>query len=247
MRRFALASFDMVLFGATSVLLGVGVMFIYSSGINANGVQVSVEFIRQIVWSLSGLALLVIFALLSYTTLRMLSLYIYAGGLFLLLVTLVIGRQVNGARSWLGFAEIGIQPAEFMKIATILFLSSYFAGIGNGIRELPRFLLGLVIVLVPIALILLQPDMGEALAFFPMFLLIGFVGGAQVRHLLFILFASVLAFVLAAIPTLHARASLTGATFFGLLSDPDIMKYLLLAAAVVAGLAFLGWRSFRQR
>jgi rod shape determining protein RodA len=177
----------------------------------------------------------------------MFSLYIYAGCLFLLLLTLVIGRQVNGARSWLGFSEIGIQPAEFMKIATILFLSAYFAGIGNGVRELPRFLLGLVIVLVPIALILLQPDMGEALAFLPIFLLMGFVAGAQVRHLLFILFAGVFAFILAAIPTLHARAGSGGASFFGLLSDPDIMKYLLLAAAVVSGLAFLGWRSFRQR
>jgi rod shape determining protein RodA len=247
LRKLTFASFDMVLFGATFVLLVIGILFIYSSGINANGVQVSAEFIRQIVWSLTGLALLIFFALLSYTTLRMFSLYIYAGGLLLLLITLVIGRQVNGARSWLGFSEIGIQPAEFMKIATILFLAAYFAGIGNGVRELPRFLLGLVIVLVPIALILLQPDMGEALAFFPIFLLMAFVAGAQVRHLLFILFAGVLAFVLAAIPTLHARAGLTGASFFGLLSDPDIMKYLLLAAVVVSGLAFLGWRSFRQK
>ncbi|MGO9309251.1 MAG: rod shape-determining protein RodA [Spirochaetia bacterium] len=247
MRKLTLASFDMVLFGSTCILLGIGILFIYSSGINANGVQVSAEFLRQIVWSLTGLVLLVCFALLSYTTLRMFSLSLYAGCLFLLLLTLVIGRQVNGARSWLGFSEIGIQPAEFMKIAAILFLAAYFTGIGNGIRELPRFLLGLVIILIPIALILLQPDMGEALAFLPIFLLMGFVGGAQVRHLLFILFAGVLAFVLAAIPTLHARAGLTGASFFGLLSDPDIMKYLLLAAAVVAGLAFAGWRSFRQK
>src|SRR5208282_4401888 len=115
----------MVLFGSTSILLGIGILFIYSSGINANGVQVSVEFLRQIVWSLTGLVLLVCFAFLSYTTLRMFSLYVYAGGLFLLLITLVIGRQVNGARSWLGFSEIGIQPAEFMKIATILFLAAY--------------------------------------------------------------------------------------------------------------------------
>jgi rod shape determining protein RodA len=247
LKKLTLASFDMVLFGATFVLLAVGVLFIYSSGINASGVQVSAEFIRQIVWSLSGLALLVVFTLLSYTTLRMLSLYIYGGGMFLLLLTLVIGRQVNGARSWLGFAEIGIQPAEFMKIATILFLGTYFTGIGSGVRELPRFLLGLLIALVPIGLILLQPDMGEALAFFPIFMLMGFIAGAQVRHLLFILCASVLAFVLAAIPTMHARSGATGASLFGLLSDPDIVKYLLLAASVVSGLAILGWRSFRQR
>jgi rod shape determining protein RodA len=237
----------MILFGATLLLMAVGILFIYSSGINATGIQVSREFLRQIIFALTGLALLVFFAFLSYTTLRVLSLYIYAGGLFLLLVTLVIGRQVNGARSWLGFPTIGIQPAEFMKIAVILFLGTYFTGIGNGIRELPRFLLGLLIAFVPIALILLQPDMGEALAFVPIFLLMAFIAGAQGRHLLFILGTGILGFMLAAIPTLHARSGAGGASFFSLISDPDILRYLLLAGAVVCGLAFLGWRSFRQR
>jgi rod shape determining protein RodA len=64
---------------------------------------------------------------------------------------------------------------------------------------------------------------------------------------MFILLAGVLAFIFAAIPTLHSRSGSLGPSLFGLLSDPDIMKYLLLAAAVVAGLAILGWRSFRQR
>jgi len=247
LKKLSLASFDFVLFGATVALLGIGILFIYSSGISANGTQVSVEYLRQIIWALTGVVLMVVFAMVNYSTLRMFSLYIYGGGLFLLLLTLVVGRTVNGARSWLGFPEIGIQPAEFMKLATILFLATYFAGIGNGIRELPRFLLGLVIVLVPIALILLQPDMGEALAFIPIFLLMALVGGAQARHLMFILVAGGIAFILAAIPTLHARTGASGVSFVGLLSDSDIMKYLLLATAVVAGLALAGWRSFRQR
>ncbi len=59
MKRPTLASFDLVLAGATVALLSIGILFIYSSGINANGVQVSVEFIRQIVWCLTGLILLV--------------------------------------------------------------------------------------------------------------------------------------------------------------------------------------------
>ena len=229
------------------ILMGIGILFIYSSGVNASGVVISREFLRQIVWGLTGVGLLIVFAFLSYTTLRMLSLYIYGGGLFLLLLTLLIGRQVNGARSWLGFSDIGIQPAEFMKIATILFLATYFTGIGNGIRELPRFLLGLVILLVPVAMTLLQPDMGSALTFIPIFLLMAYIAGAQVRHLMFILIVGVLAFILAAIPTLHARSGATGATFFSVVSDPDILKYLLLAGTVVVGLAFMGWRSFRQR
>jgi rod shape determining protein RodA len=141
---------------------------------------------------------------------------------------------------------VGIQPAEFVKISTILFLAAYFSGIGNGIRELPRFLLGLLIVFVPIVLILLQPDMGEALAFIPIFILMSFIAGAQARHLVFILAAGFLAFVLAAVPTLRARSGATGATFLSLMADPEILRYLLVAGLAVTGLAFLGWRSFKR-
>jgi rod shape determining protein RodA len=246
LKKLNVSSFDPVLSGSVSALILIGVLFIYSSGINSAGAQMSHEFIRQIIWGVTGLALLVFFTFFSYTTLRMLSLYIYAGGLALLLITLVIGRQVNGARSWLGFPDVGIQPAEFVKISTILFLAAYFSGIGNGIRELPRFLLGLLIVFVPIVLILLQPDMGEALAFIPIFILMSFIAGAQARHLVFILAAGFLAFVLAAVPTLRARSGATGATFLSLMADPEILRYLLVAGLAVTGLAFLGWRSFKR-
>lgn len=247
MRKVSLLSFDVVLSGASLGLVGIGILFIYSSGVNASGMILTRDFFRQIIWALTGAGLLVFFAFFNYANLRVLSLYIYGANLLLLLLTLAIGREVNGARSWLGFAEIGIQPSEFMKISTILFLATYFAGIGNGIREIPRFLLGLLIVLVPVILIILQPDMGEALAFLPIFLLMAFIAGARVRHLLFILLVGLLAFVLAAVPTLRIRSGASGATFLGIMAEPDILKYLLLAGAVAAGLAFLGWRSFRQQ
>jgi rod shape determining protein RodA len=245
LRKYTLASFDLVLFAATALLMAVGILFIYSSGVNSSGSQMSGEWIRQVIFAVTGIVLLVIFTFLSYTTLRIFSLYIYAAGLLLLLLTLVMGRQVNGARSWLGFPEIGIQPAEFMKIATILFLATYLSGIGNGVRELPRFLLGLLIILVPIVLILTQPDMGSAITFIPIFMIMAYVAGAQPRHLMFILLTGLLAFVLAAVPSLTAGGS--GVTFMSLVSDPDILKYLLLAGTVVTGLAFWGWRSFKER
>ena len=135
-----------------------------------------------------------------------------------------------------------------MKIATILFLATYFTGIGNGIRELPRFLLGLVIILVPDGPHPAAAGHGRGAGVHPHLPPHGASSPApRCGTSLFILLAGVLAFVLAAIPTLHARSGPGGASFFGLLADSDILKYLLLAAAVVAGLALLGWRSFRQR
>ena len=89
MKKFTLASFDLVLFGAAFVLLVIGILFIYSSGINVNGVQV----LRGVhppdrLGGDRARRCMVFFAFFSYTTLRMFSLYIYAGGLFLLLLTL---------------------------------------------------------------------------------------------------------------------------------------------------------------
>ncbi|MFI5368574.1 MAG: rod shape-determining protein RodA, partial [Spirochaetia bacterium] len=67
MRRIALASFDFVLFGAVLLLIVIGVLFIYSSGVNSSGVQMSREFLRQVVWGVTGVVLMTFFAFLSYT------------------------------------------------------------------------------------------------------------------------------------------------------------------------------------
>ncbi len=246
MRRVSAFSFDLVLFAAVMALVIIGVLFIYSSGVNASGALVSSEFIKQMVWAITGVALLLFFAFFSYSVLRTYSLYIYAASLLLLLLTLVIGREVNGAHSWIGVWELGIQPSEFAKITTIMFLAMYFTGIGNGIRELPRFLLGLLIVLIPVLLILLQPDMGTALVFFPIFLVIAYIAGAQVKHLMFILLTGALMVAFAAMPSL-SRHSTSGARLLSLLSDPDFLKYLLIAILAVVGLSYFGLRSFKQR
>ena len=247
MKKPLLASFDPVLFSTTIALMAIGVLFVYSSGVNASGVLVSREVVKQVIWAVLGVGIMLFFTFFSYTTLRALALSIYAGNLLLLVFTLLFGSQVNGARSWLGFWELGIQPSEFMKISTILFLGTYLTGIGSGIRELPRFLLGLLIIVVPMGLILLQPDMGTALVLIPVFLVMAFIAGAEGKHLWFIVLVGLFALVLAAVPSLRTKSGSTGASLLGMIADPDTLKYLLLASAVVTGLAYLGYRTFRRR
>ena len=119
-------------------------------------------------------------------------------------------------------------------------------GIGNGIRELPRFLLGLLIILLPMGLILLQPDMGTALVLVPVFLIMAFIAGADTRHLWFIVVVGIAAIVLAAVPSLRTHSGATRGSFLGVVADPDTLKYLIPALFVVAVLSALGYRSFRQ-
>ncbi len=245
MRRSLTTYFDFVLFGATMSLIVVGVLFIYSSGVNSSGDLVSREYLKQLIWAGTGLAILFLFAFINYGTLRMASVYLYGIAIVLLLVTLGIGRDVNGHRSWLGVGELGIQPSEFAKIACILFLATYFSNIGNGVRELPRLLLGVLIIVIPLGMILLQPDLGTTLVLVLIFLFMGFMAGAQLRHLFFILMVGVLTIVFAALPSILQRTG-RGAALFGLLREPTSMFYLVPPAAIIAGLSLLGFRASRR-
>ncbi|HVO38064.1 MAG TPA: rod shape-determining protein RodA [Spirochaetia bacterium] len=246
MRRSLTLSFDFVLFGATMLLMLVGVLFIYSSGVNSSGVLMSREYLKQLIWAGTGLALLLIFTFLNYGTLRMVSVYLYAVSLILLLVTLAVGRDVNGHRSWLGVGELGIQPSEFAKVSCILFLATYFSNIGNGVRELPRLLLGVLIIVIPLSLVLLQPDLGTTLVLVLIFLFMGFMAGGEVRHLFFILLVGVLTILLAALPSILQRTG-RAAALFGLMREPTSLFYLFPPGAAIAGLSLLGFRASRRR
>ncbi|HUI72114.1 MAG TPA: rod shape-determining protein RodA [Spirochaetia bacterium] len=245
MRRSVAFSFDFVLFGATFLLILIGVLFVYSSGVNSSGVSISREYLKQLIWAGTGIGILLLFSFLNYGTLRMVSVYLYAVSLLLLLVTLAVGKEVNGHRSWLGVGELGIQPSEFAKISCILFLATYLSNIGNGVRELPRLFLGVLIIVIPLGLILLQPDLGTTLVLVMIFLLMAFLAGAQLRHLFFIFSVGVLTIVLAALPSILQRTG-HGPALLVLMREPTSLLYLIPPGAVVAGLSLLGYRVSRR-
>ena len=246
MKRQPLSALDLLLPGAALALVTVGVLFIYSAGLDTATGENTGAWIRQVIWAATGIGLMLFFTFFQLGALRTYALPVYAANLLLLLVTLLFGREVNGARAWLGIGELGVQPSEFMKISTILFLAVYFTGIGNGIRELPRFLLGLLIILVPMGLVMLQPDTGTALVFIPIFLAMAFIAGAEARHLAFFLLAGLLTIIMAAVPVVLTAMQKSGA-LLGLLSDPTFMAYVLAAAVAITGLAVLGWRWTKRR
>ncbi|MDX9801842.1 MAG: rod shape-determining protein RodA, partial [Spirochaetia bacterium] len=134
------------------------------------------------------------------------SVYLYFALIFLLIITLLFGKRVNGARSWLGIMDIGIQPSEFAKLTTIIMLSSFYAKRTREMKKIRTLLEGFMIVLLPMLLIVVQPDMGTALVYIPVFIVISFVAGASFRHILYII--------------------LTGAALIGLTVIPVWMQYI---------------------
>jgi rod shape determining protein RodA len=192
--------FDVTILAAFVTLVTVGVLFIYSSGVTSAGEVYNNEYVRQIIWGGTGLVLLVAVAFVDYQWLRRWSPYVFAAALLLLIITLLFGRVVNGARSWLGIGSLGIQPSEFAKVALVVVTAWYLERQRNRIEELRVFLGGLAISALPAGLTLLQPDLGTAIVYIPLYLAMAYVAGARANHVVYVLLIAVMAFAFSAIP-----------------------------------------------
>lgn len=94
------------------------------------------------------------------------SLPIYLFSVFFLILVLIVGTEINGAKAWLTIGGFSVQPVEFAKFATCLSLSNYLANPSVKVTNLRSMLIAVAIITIPVVLILFQPDMGSALVFF---------------------------------------------------------------------------------
>ena len=134
------SSIDYILLLCVLFLASVGIVFIYSSGINSEGFSVSNEYIKQIIWTSVGLIAMLAVMLLDYRILEKYSPQFFAFMALVLVYTRIFGKYVNGARSWIGIGDLGIQPSELTKIAYILFLARYLDRSSSDERSRKRFI-----------------------------------------------------------------------------------------------------------
>ncbi len=118
----------------------------------------------QLLWFSVGACVTALFLLVHYSFFSRIAYGIYFLNLMLLAAVLVVGRESLGAKRWIGFGGLRMQPSEFMKLSLVLCLAKYFESDrtvgGMGFRELlPASLL----VGIPAGLIMLQPDLGTAM------------------------------------------------------------------------------------
>jgi rod shape determining protein RodA len=174
---------DWLLFAAMVLLAAGGVAFIYSASYSEG--QPMPDFYKtQMVWFGVGLGLYAMMALVDYRLICQWAAVWYVLAVGLLLLVLVAGTRVHGAKSWFGWHGYGVQPAEFAKLALIIAISYYLFHRTPEVRR--RWTTvggGLVVVGVPAALILAQPDLGSAMVLAPICFGLMFVAGVRVKHL----------------------------------------------------------------
>jgi rod shape determining protein RodA len=194
----SLRRLDAGLLAAVLALLAAGILFVFSAGYRGEGFPISELYLRQIGWAAVGLVCLLGVAAVNYHAWVGLAWWGYALSLLLLALTLWpgIGVAMYGARRWLDFGVVKVQPAEFVKIAVIVALARLLGQPGRNLNQTRYGVLAVALIAVPMLLIMRQPDLGTALVLPPVALAMMYVAGVPGRFLKRLVLAGFLAVAL---------------------------------------------------
>jgi cell division protein FtsW len=181
---------DLTLLALTAVLLGIGLIMVYSSStiLAMHTYGDSYYFIkRQLLWAGVGAGGLWFLARYPYQKLKSLALPLLAvsGVLLIAVLALSIGHRVGGAKRWLAVGSMTFQPAELLKVALVIYLADLLVRKQKQLRSFRQGVLPVVLVAGGLAgLLLLQPDLGTAVIILLVTAAMLFAGGARLTHLL---------------------------------------------------------------
>ena len=142
------------------------------------------HFHRQLIWMALAVPALIMAAWVPYRSLRPASYLLFGVTTVLLLVVFLMPAH-HGARRWIPMGVFDMQPSELAKLTYILALSHYLMFRRN-FRHFLGLFIPFLLTLVPLVLVLKEPDLGTALLFLPMLFAMLLAAGARVRHLVLI-------------------------------------------------------------
>jgi rod shape determining protein RodA len=150
------------------LLVGFGWLNLYAANFNPETkvfFSVDAEYFKQLIWIGISVLCIGVIMLIDSKFFVEISFVIFGVSILLLIATLVIGKEVNGAKAWIALGPLSFQPVEFTKIGTALVLARMMSRYGFTF-DAKAYLRLFGLLLIPIALVLLQNDTGSALIFF---------------------------------------------------------------------------------
>ena len=221
------------------LLVFIGWLNIYAAVYNealSGGFDLSSRYGMQLIWIGISAVVAMVILLIDDIYYHLLAYPFYGLMMVVLVLTLFVGKEVNGAKSWLALGPVAVQPAEFMKLATALALARVMSEYNFSLSRPKDLVTVALLLLVPIGVILLQNDMGSALVYcsflvvlyreglnpwvyYALFLVVGlFVGSFLLSDVALLLILIVL-FVVSQLPSnKNPRESVVWVAAVGLLS-----------------------------
>lgn len=160
--REDLALTDRIMLGCAVLLSLWGVFCIYSAAAGSSGRGFDYA-VRQAVWLLVSVIMMLIVMRFGHHKFLEGAYPLFGLMLLLLVLTDLLAPKVKGAQSWIGIGSVRIQPAEFAKISIILMMSKFLSRYPP--LDFKTFMAGLGVIMLPVILVLIQPDAGSALVF----------------------------------------------------------------------------------
>ena len=156
--------FTIVLYG---ILILIGWLNIYAANYNEDEVwfSFSKNYGKQLIWIVASLALIWMILMLEARLFSTFAYSIYALGIAMLIGVLIFGMEIKGAKSWFVFGGISFQPSEFAKFGTALAITKYLTNLKKNAGQFKVRFQAIFILLLPAALIMLQPDTGSVLVY----------------------------------------------------------------------------------
>jgi len=185
--------FDLTIIILMISIIAIGLTAVYSATYS-NGLEL---FHKQLTFAIVGFVIMIIVSYIPPKYISNFSFWFYVASIVLLILVLFIGKRIGGNRSWFSVGGFGIQPSEFAKVATVLMLSRFFTNEDKeiSIKDPVNFIKACVIVIIPIVLIMRQPDMGTSLVFFSLILPVFMWAGMSFYALVVIILPLIIASV----------------------------------------------------
>ena len=206
---------DWVLIGGVLGVIAIGLPIIYSTTYKflpsrARPLDPFLYTQRQVIFLIVGGLAMAFVMYFDYQWWRERSRLIYGATIFGLVLVLGLGRTTGGATSAFDVGPISIQPSEFGKFGTMLFLAAYLSEDRETSITYNKFLGGLALVGVPMTLVAVEPDLGSASVYIALAMGVLLVAGARVRHIVLITSLAVL--------------TITGATVGGIVKGYQVQR-----------------------
>ena len=188
--RINASSYDQMLLWVTLILLGLGLVMVYSASIaiaeadKAVGHQSTYYLIRQAIFIGVGLAAAFVTFQVPVVGWQKMAPYLFLLGLFLLVLVLIpgVGRNVNGSQRWLSLFVINLQPSELMKLFAAMYVADYAVRKAPQMDSIVKGFLPMVAVMVLVGFLLLrEPDFGAFAVIAAISISILWLGGINVK------------------------------------------------------------------
>jgi len=235
---------DWALLLAILALCGLGVAMIYSTTSDPTRAA-SHMHVTQLYAIAIGLVAMIVTLTLDYRTFTDKSHLIYLGILGLLVYVLFLGAVQMGARRWITLKGFNLQPSEFAKVGVALVLAKFF-GENRGMPTWTDLAIGGTLTILPIVLIMKEPDLGTAVTLIPVFIAVAYLAGMRMRILGLLLLCMLLAAPVAWKFVMNPYQKSRISSFIDPSQDAKGTGYQQIQARITVGSGGLTGKGFKQ-